>query len=670
MIQIPFLRRFLLMAVMACGQVLSSPSDWRRIENPTAGGQYRSIQHTPLGWFAVGTKGLVKFSPDARKWFWSQGDPSIPSGRDYRGIGHFKGMTYVAGDSGTVVRTADGRNWEHFHLGDSFRLASIASNGTELVVVGNNCLFRSLDGETWQRRSFSQNADWRSIVSATGGFLAVSRSGSLGFSIDGLNWSEKVEPSFLFDRLVVNGSEILALGRRRMDSAMNQMSAPTAIARSTDGGISWAADTSWIVPEELGPRLSALHHDGTRWYGVTDVGTILTSPDGLLWTYDTLQLARIQIDQGDYYNDLPLAYGVGIWMGIGPSWSNSGLSDNLGMSRDLRTWDPVTSSTFEDHAVLLQSWRGDWWVVRSEGNYRQSPTAVHKTRDFVHWEEAFVGLGFPLHLDTVGTEIHLGGAYISCRVDTAMLSSCEPSRPRHTAFGIGGGLKAEAVAYGDFGVEGVALTRWTSKGGMRVDSVKRRGAVFSLKRFGARWVVAGRGWIGWATDEGDWRVVDVPSGEYQMDMATDGKVLVLTSDTAKVLRSTDGENWSVVRTGTTGSFYQIVWNGRFFTGVGDQGVMGWSKDGSSWLVDTVTLNYLPGFTAISSGLSKDTVLVGVAGGEIFRCERDWEGMISASTVRPRPRLVPVNRFVDAKGRLLPKSGRSFKVGDLDALPVR
>lgn len=664
-ISVRLLWRVLLLGVVICQDVWSSRIDWKLLENPTSGSRYRSIRHTPLGWFAVGSNGLVKFSPDTRRWFWSQGDPSLPGGRDYRGIAHCQGKTYVVGDSGVVVRTADGLHWDASFVGEPARLASIACSGSEMVAVGDSAVFRSVDGTTWERMPFGRASQWREVVFSSRGYVAVSDSGSLGISLDGRTWVDKVEPSFLFDRLVVHESEVVALGRRRMDSAMIQSLALTAVARSSDGGSTWLTDTSWTVPQELG-QLVGLHHDGKRWYGVTSVGIIVSSIDAIQWTYDTLRVPQPVLVVGG----ATLAYHDGIWMSVGKWGAGWTDSDKLGTSRDLRNWDCVTTSVHDDHAVLVWPWRGDWWVVRSEGNYPASPTAVQRTKDFVHWEESFVGFGFPLHQDTLGSEVRLTGAFLSCRVDTSLTSSCDPARPRQTAFASTSGGWVRADAFGTYlQPDMVVLVRWSRPSDSLLDTLRGRGVVHAVRRFGSRWVAAGMGWTGWATDSGEWHLTDMPSPGYQIDLATDGNVLVLINDTAKIWRSTDGENWQAIRTGSPGSFHQVVHNGRFFAAVGDGGLLGWSRDGADWMYDTVAGSYSVGAPAVSSARSGDSLVVGAPGGNLFLRVRDWEDGLSATKSRNLPGRVGPRRFVDPLGRARSRSEYNFGIDNLGSLPV-
>lgn len=651
----------LLLLGLICPQAWSSPSDWKRLENPTNGATYRAIQHTPLGWFAVGSKGLIRFSPDTRRWFWSEGDPAVPSGRDFRGIAHCQQRTYVVGDSGVVVRTTDGLRWEQVYVGVPAGLTGIASRESELVAVGDSGLFLSVDGKNWKRLPFGRSMEWRQVVATPIGYLAVSRTGAYAFSSNGSAWSENGIPSFLFDRMAVQGAELVALGRRRMDSALFSIGGSvTAVARSSDGGATWLTDSSWTVPMELG-QLVGLHSDGKRWYGVNTVGAILTSPDAIFWSYDSLRTPNPAL----FVGEATLSFHDGIWMSVGKwgqGWSDS---DKLGTSRDLRNWACVTSSVNDDHAALIWPWRGAWWVARSEGNYPGSPTTIQRTKDFVHWEESFLGYGFPLHQDTLGAEVVLTGAFLSCRVDTALVGTCGPSRPRQSAFAttLGGWARAEAFGTNvqpDF----VVLTRRTGPSDSLVDTLRGTGAVYSLRRFGARWVVAGKGWTGWATDSGAWHVADLPSSGYQTGMASDGKVLVLLNDTAKIWRSTDGEQWQPIRTGFTGSFHQVVHNGKFFTVVGDGGMLGWSRDGAVWKYDTVAGNYSVGSPAVSSALWGDSLVVGAPGGDLYLRERDWEGILSGTRIRSHPRNHCPLRYADPLGRARSRSERH-----LGLLPV-
>lgn len=669
---ISVLRPWCLLVLSAAMAPEAWPSsvDWKPLENPTRGSRYRSIRHPPLGWFAVGSLGLVKYSPDAHHWFWSQGDPSLPLGIEYRGIAHCQGRTYVVGDSGVVARTVDGRHWEHVHVGEPSRLAAIACSDSEMVAVGDGSVFRSGDGTRWETSAFGRPVAWRAVVLAPAGYLAVSRQGTLGISRDGRTWTERIDPDFLFDRLAIHGTEVVALGRRRQDSAMNQVSALTAVARSLDGGSSWSTDSSWTVPPEVG-RLAGLHHDGRRWVGVTTVGTIVRSDDALRWTDDTLHMAFPFIGMGDFYNEIPVAHHDGIWLGIGKCGSGLTDFDKLETSRDLRRWECATSSVFDDHPVLVRPWRGSWWVVRSQGNHPRSPTAVQRTGDFVHWEESFLGYGFPQQLDTVGSDLVLAGPFLACRMDTSLSGTCNPTSPRRTAFASTSGGWAKAEAFGNnVDPDLVVLTRRSLPSDSFVDTLRGRQAVDALRRVGARWVVAGAGWTGWAGDSGPWHLSDLARSGRAVDLASDGKVLVLLKDIGWIWRSTDGESWQAIRMDSTASFRQVVHNGRFFAAVGDGGLLGWSRDGANWSYDTVAGSLTPNAPLISSALSGDSLVVGTAGGDLYLRVRDWEGTLARLGLRELPGKAEPRRYVDPIGRVhVPSRSRPWN-GEAIFLPVR
>ncbi len=610
------------MVVLCFGQTLSSPADWQQIVNPTRGAEYHVIQHTALGWFAAGSNGLVRYSPDGRRWFWSQGDSSIPGDRAYRALAHFAGRTFVVGESGTILKTSDGIHWNHQILEDSIKLTSIASDGNCLVLVGSQGrIWRSENGNDWTLRpSPVAPSDWRQVISTQDGFVSVGERGTLAVSPDGRDWQDRSNPDFLFQQVASKGSQLMALIPSRKDSFGMQPN--TILARSSNNGVSWLTDTTFSGFNSYIHRFNTLRTDSVNWYAVDEYGSILKSSDGIQWTFDTLHL-----DYSPYTDPFnqPLGYFQGTWIATGtsvPSYPqpvglNLGFHNDLVSSSDLRKWEKVSASTLDDHVVAVQPRADGWWLLRSQGNYPLSPTTIQRTRDFVHWEERFVGKGFPRHLDTCQGSTIAYGAFLSCKIDSSLVATCDTTRASFQSMACRGDQLLEMISFGSFSsILGRVVSRLSFANASPVDSVLRMAAVNGVRVVGGKWITTWHDTVWQSLDARSWTSTAVPYGLWETDMASNGNVLVLFSDTGKILRTTDGEHWLTVPIRSAAPF-RVTWTGSFFGLVGDENTVGWSGDGLSWQFDSISQHRPPGHPAISMGSRNDSLIVGVTGGDLF-----------------------------------------------------
>ncbi|MBK8801570.1 MAG: hypothetical protein IPN71_05825 [Fibrobacteres bacterium] len=100
--------------------------------------------------------------------------------------------------------------------------------------------------------------------------------------------------------------------------------------------------------------------------------------------------------------------------------------------------------------------------------------------------------------------------------------------------------------------------------------------------FGAFHAVGLSGRLIRSSDGEAWTKVALGSRVDLLDIATDGKRLVVVADSGKVWVSTDGLSWTLAASGVSKTLRSVAWNGNRFTAVGDLGTMIESTDGSVW----------------------------------------------------------------------------------------
>ena len=185
----------------------------------------------------------------------------------------------AVGDAGTTLRRIGTATvWDTTASPGSAPLYGVASNitSTILVAVGDDgTVLRSTDnGLSWLRQTLSGAPDLRGVTSSGAFdniFVAVGLGGGIFRSTNyGLDWSPITSPTAedLFDVASDAANRMVAVG------------ANGTILRALNGGDSgsWQQAT-W----GFGFKLRGAYHDGTYFYAVGELETIVRSLDGVAW---------------------------------------------------------------------------------------------------------------------------------------------------------------------------------------------------------------------------------------------------------------------------------------------------------------------------------------------------------------------------------------------------
>jgi hypothetical protein len=212
--------------------------------------------------------------------------------------------------------------WGNTGNSDTFRAGGIYCitwSGTYFIIGGDNGkIATSTDGIIW---NVPGGGDARKLTGGTG---AAGLWGSTFNSVLGI---------------AANGNTVVALGgtvQTGGTNTINETAAEHKLARSTDGGSTWAAVTKpagWTY-------ISSIIYANSRFVITSFYGQIATSPDGLTWTNQP-QLATTQ--WGTASMGTSIAYGATTGFVVGGQYGR------IAKSVDAATWtyiadDPLLSS--------------------------------------------------------------------------------------------------------------------------------------------------------------------------------------------------------------------------------------------------------------------------------------------------------------------------------------
>ncbi|RME94277.1 MAG: hypothetical protein D6766_06195 [Verrucomicrobia bacterium] len=432
------------------------------------------------------------------------------------GIASGAGMALAVGDNGALYRSTDGVQWTRAPLPTSEWLRSIAFGTPGWVIVGENgALLFSADGVNWSLRS-SRTTEHLNRVAWTGSrFVAVGNAGVVITSLDGRSWTRVGNSGAQGDLFTVsgNGSTILIGGAgelRILDTLVwrdqigggQDFPAPswTYYASTWDGNAftvagrigmtldgfktNVLANFSWFEHEES-PRfwlwdVCRREADGL-YVAVGDLGTILSSPDGLRWTQEAP----------------PPEAASRVLLGVAARDDRFvvvGTQGTILTSTDAVSWTAATSPSTNDLQGVTV-WNGRFHVAGGGGE-------ILTSADGLNWSVA--------------------------------------ARPVPTLLSGLAALPERLVAVGD---QGVLLTsedgvQWTPH------PLATTNWLYKVRALPTGAIAVGdAGTLLTSPDGLTWTAVTVPTDEWLTDVAALGSDLVAVGTGGTVLRSADSVNW-------------------------------------------------------------------------------------------------------------------------------
>lgn len=538
---------------------------------------------------------------------WVYGNPgawvlvSFGFGDDYNDVLTTEdGVTYVVGDSGTILRTDPGSVtlWTTVNTGANYDLETISTNDRYLIASGEGgrLLRSNLDnGERWVESITPFRFDVQSIAFIEGLLLGVGQNFSVSTSGSGFDWTlrDSSTPGDL-NAVAFDGSITVAVGDdgniHRSTNGGDSWSTPAPgipedlrdvisapvgfLAVGTGGAVYSSADgLSWApAPSVSGfggtpytGNLSAVHYNGTSYAIAGENLTILSSTDGLNWIQRTMGL-------GDF-NDLASKNGTFVVVGDrglvytstnGTQW----FSKSSGVLEDLYA---VTASDSEflavgESGIILTSPNGTTWTSRIS-------TVTQDLFEALYFDESFYafGEGFALLVSDNS------GDWTSQVAPTRnAIHGAAVSQDQFIAVTDLGGILTSPTA-GSTGLEEWTF-RYPGEAGDDINDVTYGNNGFVAVGDSGQILVSedGKNWEKKSVQETD----GTPLTEDLLGVAY-GDGLYLAVGGQKLISSTDTVNWTVVTTWTV-PVNSITFGDGLFVVTGDLSTIFYSTNGTNW----------------------------------------------------------------------------------------
>lgn len=354
----------------------------------------------------VGDSGKILTSPDGNVW-----TPRVSGTTQALNGIVWSGTQFVAvGAAGTLLTSPDGISWTSRISGTTNGLNAIAWNGTRLVAVGSSTTRISTDGITWVQGATSSSL---SITWTGTYFVSVGLSGSVTISFDGELWFNRGSGSSSSLHAVTSmGSQVIAVGVDGFTKSVDGGSAWSAsylgsltdITRTDGGdylavgnrgslftssdGVSWSG-----LQSGTSNTLNHIHAGDGRYIVVGASGTIITSQDGLSWTVQNSGTSETLY--GAFWNGSKYVV-VGNTILTSPDgniWtphSYGGTSVMLAIAAGNGV--QVTVGT---NGTIVTSSDGNTWIQRSSGTTQQLNSVVWTGSHFVAAGRSGVTLSSP-----------------------------------------------------------------------------------------------------------------------------------------------------------------------------------------------------------------------------------------------------------------------------------
>ena len=184
------------------------------------------------------------------------------------------GARFMAcGNDGLLVSSTDGKFWENHSFGSTVQLLDMASNGQQWVAVGVlGTILTSSNRVTWQAEQLYVEERYNAVAFGGGEYVAVGDRGALRTSSDGSHWQARYTGQYEgnLQDLAFHEDQWVVVGRLG--------AAGDGLVLTSRNGIDWEN------PSTHAEGLSSIARGGSLWVAVGLNGTVITSPDGDIWT--------------------------------------------------------------------------------------------------------------------------------------------------------------------------------------------------------------------------------------------------------------------------------------------------------------------------------------------------------------------------------------------------
>jgi len=523
---------------------------------------------------AAGDSGSLLTSADGVAWTNHSRAPSDFLAGTAAGNGKFVAVGGRGSDA-IILGSTDGVSWVDRNVTPSNAFSAAAFGNNRFVVVdGNGAILSSPDGISWTSIAAGQSS-FTTVTYAHGKFIALASDGTVAESDDGIAWVQQNSgPTNVINSGIAFGNGLfVATGYRSVPGAPDY----SLISRSADG-LDWSAPASQFSYDHL---YGVAYANGTFVAVGEDDGheVLLTSNDGTNWVAGSSGANR------PLYG---VAFGNGRFVVVGQAAAR--------ISADGITWGPdnlhgIASGKGMLAAVgaqrtILTSSDGATWIDRTVGNTNGfdeiifannkflavgNGGAILTSADGVSWTIGSSGTPNELH-----GVIYAAGLYVAVGRQGTVVTS--PDGISWTAHGSGTSGYLKAVAYGNgtfVAVGNLSSNVLTSANGVNwtIQSVPNlpvdaENIVYASGMF----LSVGSCWVATSVNGVAWTVRSV--GCYGLRSVAEGNGLfVIVADNGIILTSWDGVTWAVRQTGTGDNLRDVTYFNGEFVAVGNNGTI-------------------------------------------------------------------------------------------------
>lgn len=541
----------------------------------------------------VGGAGLIASSPDGTTW---TRQTSGTTGTLY-GVAYGAGRFVAVGERGTLLSSADGATWvaeQNPYTGSlapdingvTFANGRFLAAARSLGGTANETIITSPDGRIWTRQTVDRIGYQMQFIAYGNGQYIAGGGGILMVSTDAISW-----------RTVWTGQTWLYAGVRG-DSRWVVSGNDGTLLTSTDGAV-------WTETKVAGqrPTLFALAYRNGRFLGVGsnsftipgNIASVFSSADGLNWTPLPFPETATITRNDTFQSLLPTTAG---YMGFGAA----GL---IATTTDGTSWNVLSQPAERSHFSDVVYGNGVFVAVGSKAINGEAPGinagrvgAVYTSTDSWHWDERVSGVrGATLAKAAFGNgrfvAVGPGGTMIYSDDGIAWKSAVSPMPASWTGLAYGAG-RFVAVGPGAMAssTDGVTWRAETAIAGSNYWTIRFVNGSFF------RSPISPGSPVQRSFDGLNWSEVTLASSAALNDIAfSNGLWVAATSGFSTTFEgmgfvalgalqvSTDGLQWTAVRSPGTASMQSVQWAGdRWVAGTGD-GTILTSTDARNWRVE-------------------------------------------------------------------------------------
>lgn len=573
----------------------SELSKWQIGENVCTNNLNRISCFKNKLYIAIGASGTIRTSLDGLNWT-ANLNVSHATSSELKDIVCTDKQIIVVGDNGTILRSTDGTDWT--------TIKPITSNSIRKVINGRNTLLAftdkvgeiltSKDGVNWNlvkttAKQFICDAIWNGKV-----FVMVGADGEISTSKDGYNWQTKIlknKPTF--EKILWNGKIFTTFGTT--DASIDDYNSYTSgqyIASSKDG-YSWSIKT--LSTKSLKKNSQEIYNcycQNIFWDGKTfrlilheQIGQPPV-PESKLITYTSKNALDWKRNEANIGGDCLIAWSGKEFIAVGSySFRFEYYGNIIYHSKDAIKWDQIIREEKEGsnaHDIICIN--GKIIFVGNNGEISSSTDGLNWTKaDSIHYPQLWDGKRF-LALDDKTY-------YIYSSID-GLTWKKENQIDWNITYGNIYWTGKEYITFGPnyYISTSKDLITWDKTKYEDTNCVyKDISSISAFASDGTMYVLAGQNGTAISKDTKNW--VYKKERNYYKSIIIGGSIFVALNSGNQIDISYDGLKWKRLKIKDYNStIRKIIYANDKFIGVGINGDVWYSKDGTTWAKTDSTVN--------------------------------------------------------------------------------